>query len=110
MKDDGFMRMIRSKLPPEAELTVELRCREVWACQDIEQVKSFCIELMKNHAKSETVLSNAMMRVLELEAQLALMQTKPIKNKKLYKLRLWFEQLKILRQVRKYKKTYSQRA
>ena len=110
MKDDGFMKMIFAKLPPETELAGELRCREVWACEDTEKIKAFCIDLMKNHAKSEAVLSTAMMRVLELEAKVALLQTKPIKNKKLYKLRLWFEKLKILRQARKYKKTYSQRA
>ena len=110
MKDDGFLKMIHTELPPEAELAIELRCREVWACEDTEKIKAFCIDLMKNHAKSEAVLSTAMMRVLELEAKVALLQTKPIKNKKLYKLRLWFEKLKILRQARKYKKTYSQRA
>ena len=110
MKDDGFMKMIHKKLPPETELAVELRCREVWACEDTEKIKAFCIDLMKNHAKSEAVLSTAMMRVLELEAKVALLQTKPIKNKKLYKLRLWFEKLKILRQAKKYKKNYSQRA
>ena len=31
--------------------------------------------MMKNHAKSEVVLSNAMMRMLELEAKLAVLQT-----------------------------------
>ena len=110
MKDDGFMKMIHTQLSPETELAIELRCREIWACEDVKQVKAFCIDMMKNHAKSEAVLSTAMMRVLELEAKVALLQTKPIKNKKLYKLRLWFEKLKILRQARKYKKTYSQRA
>ncbi len=102
--------MIFGKLPPETELSVELRCREVMACKDTDRIKAFCIDLMKNHAKSEVVLSNAMMRMLELEAKVALLQTKPIKNKKLYKLRLWFEKLKILRQAKKYKKNYSQRA
>ena len=53
MKDDGFMKMIFAKLPPETELAVELRCREVWACEDTEKIKAFCIDLMKNHAKSE---------------------------------------------------------
>ena len=55
MKDDGFMKMIHKKLPPETELAVELRCREVWACEDIEQIKAFCIDLMKNHARAEAV-------------------------------------------------------
>jgi len=71
MKDDGFMKMIGSKLPPEAELLIEIRCREVMACKDTDQVKAFCIDLMKNHARTENVLSNAMMRVIELEATLS---------------------------------------
>ena len=83
MRDRGFMKMIFGNLDPETELTVELRCREVKACNDIEKIKAFCIDLLKNHAKSEAVLSTAMMRVLELEAKVALLQTKPIKNKKL---------------------------
>ena len=71
MKKDGFMKMIHTELPPETQLAIELRCREVWACEDIEQIKAFCIDLMKNHARSEAVLSTAMMRVIELESRLS---------------------------------------
>ena len=110
MKDDGFMKMIFTKLPPETELAVEVRCREVMACKDTDRLKAFCIDMMKNHAKSEVVLSNAMMRVVELEAHVAVLQTKPIKNKRLYKLRLWFEKLKILRQVIQHRKRHSRDA
>ena len=110
MKDDGFMKMIFMKLPPETELAVEIRCREVFACNDIDKLKTFCIEMMKNHAKSEVVLSNAMMRVVELEAHVAVLQTKPIKNKRLYKLRLWFEKMKILKQVIQHRKRHSRDA
>tara|TARA_R100001015_G_C4538203_1_gene102868 strand:- start:222 stop:518 length:297 start_codon:yes stop_codon:yes gene_type:complete len=74
MKDDGFMKMIHSKLPPEEELLIEIRCREVMACKDTDQVKAFCIDLMKNHARTENVLSNAMMRVIELEATLSALE------------------------------------
>ncbi len=28
MKDDGFLKMIHTELPPEAEPAIELRCRE----------------------------------------------------------------------------------
>ena len=38
MKDDGFMKMIHTALPPEAELAIELRCREVMACEDTERL------------------------------------------------------------------------
>tara|TARA_Y100000114_G_scaffold120035_1_gene114798 strand:- start:583 stop:915 length:333 start_codon:yes stop_codon:yes gene_type:complete len=110
MKDDGFMKMIHSKLSPETELAVELRCREVWACEDVKQVKSFCVDLMKNHAKSEVVLSNAMMRVVELEAKLALMEKPKIRVNLLYRLRLFIEQVKILRRAQKHQDNHSHRA
>jgi len=110
MKDDGFMKMIYSKLPPETELTVELRCREVMACKDTDRIKAFCIDLMKNHAKSEVVLSNAMMRMLELEAKLAILQTPPIKNKLFYKFRLFIEKIKLARQIRQHLKDHSREA
>ena len=110
MKDDGFMKLIATKLPPETELVVELRCREVMACNDMDKLKAFCIDMMKNHARSEAVLSNAMMRVVELEAHVAVLQTEPIKNKRLYKLRLWFEKMKILKQVIQHRKRHSRDA
>ena len=74
MKDDGFMKMIHTELPPEAELMIELRCREIWACEDVDTIKAFCIDMMKNHARAEAVLSKAMMIVVELEATLAVMK------------------------------------
>ena len=110
MKNDGFMKMIHTELPPEAELAIELRCREVMACEDTDRLKAFCIDMMKNHARAEAVLSNAMMRVLELEAMVALLQTKPIKNKLFYKFRLFIEKIKLVRQIRQYQKNHSQRA
>ena len=110
MKDDGFMKMIHTELPPEAELMIELRCREIMACDDVDRIKAFCIDMMKNHARTEVVLSNAMMRMLELEAMLAVMQTPPIKNKIFYKFRLFIEKVKLIRQIRQHQKNHSQRA
>lgn len=110
MKDDGFMKMIHKRLPPETELAVEMRCREVWACEDIEQVKAFCIDLMKNHARAEAVLSTAMMRVVELEAHLAILKTPTRKTTGIYKVRWWLEQLHLHWKYRKVTKRYSHRA
>ena len=93
MKDDGFIKMIHTELPPEAELMIELRCREVWACEDVDTIKAFCIDMMKNHARAEAVLSKAMMRVIELEATLAVMKAPTKKTTGIYKLRWWMEQL-----------------
>ena len=92
MKDDGFMKMIHTELSPEVELAIELRCREVWACEDIKTIKAFCIDMMKNHARAEAVLSKAMMRVIELEATLAVLQTRTKRSTGVYKFRWWLEQ------------------
>ena len=104
------MKMIHTELPPETELMIELRCREVWACKDIEQVKAFCIDMMKNHARAEAVLSKAMMKVIELEATLAVLQTRTKKSTGIYKLRWWLEQVYMHWKYRKITKRYSHRA
>jgi len=110
MKKDGFIRFISTPLPMETQLAVELRCREVMGCDDIDKLKAFCIDMMKNHARSELVLSNAMMRMLELEAKLAVLQTPPIKNKLFYKFRLFIEKVKLVRQIRQNLKDHSRDA
>ena len=110
MKNNGFIRFISTPLPMETQLAVEMRCREVMGCDDIDRLKAFCIDMMKNHARTEVVLSNSMMRMLELEAHLAVLQTKPVKNKLFYKFRLIIEKLKLLRQIRQHQKNHSQRA
>ena len=110
MKNDSFIRFISTPLPMETQLAVELRCREVMGCDDIDKLKAFCIDMMKNHARTEIVLSNAMMRMLELEAKLAVLQTPPIKNKLFYKFRLFIEKVKLIRQIRQHQKNHSQRA
>ena len=104
------MKMIHTELPPETELMIELRCREVWACEDIEQVKAFCIDMMKNHARTEAVLSKAMMKVIELEATLVVLQTRTKRSTGIYKLRWWMEQLYMHWKYRKITKRYSHRA
>ena len=110
MKSDGFIRFISTPLPVETQLAVEVRCREIMGCNDIDKLKALCIDMMKNHARTEVVLSNAMMRMLELEAKLAVLQTPPIKNRLLYRFRLFIEKAKLIRQIRQHQKNHSQRA
>ena len=110
MKDDGFMKMIHTELPPEAELAIELRCREVWACEDIDTVKRFCIDMMKNHARAEAVLSKAMMKVIELEATVAVMKAPVRKSTGIYKVRWWIEQLHLNWKYRRITKRHSRDA
>ena len=110
MKKDGFMKMIHTELPPVTQLEIELRCREIWACEDVKQVKAFCIDMMKNHARTEAVLSKAMMKVIELEATLAVLQAKTKKSTGIYKFRWWMEQFYMHLKYRHITKRYSHRA
>ena len=110
MEKHGFIRMISTPLPMETQLAVEMRCREVMDCDDLDKLKAFCVDMMKNHARTEVVLSKTMMRALELEAMMAVLQTPPVKNKLLYKLRIFVEKLKILRQVNQHQKNHSREA
>ena len=102
--------MIFGKLDPETELTVELRCREIKACNDIDKVKAFCIDMMKNHARAEAVLSKAMMKVIELEATLAVLQTRTKRSTGVYKLRWWLEQFYMHMKYRHITKRHSRDA
>ena len=110
MKNDGFIRFISTPLPMETQLAVEMRCREVMGCDDIDKLKAFCIDMMKNHARTEAVLSKAMMRVIELEATLAVLQTKTKKSTGIYKLRWWMEQFYMHLKYRHITKRHSHRA
>ena len=77
---------------------------------DIEQVKAFCIDMMKNHARTEAVLSKAMMKVIELEATLAVLQARTKKSTGIYKLRWWMEQFYMHLKYRHITKRYSREA
>tara|TARA_B100000212_G_C27325937_1_gene512384 strand:+ start:753 stop:1085 length:333 start_codon:yes stop_codon:yes gene_type:complete len=110
MKDDGFMKMIHTELPPEAELAIELRCREVMSCKDIDKLKAFCVDMMKNHARAEAVLSKAMMKVIELEATVAVMKAPIRKSTGIHKVRWWIEQIHLHWKYRKITKRHSHRA
>ena len=110
MKKDGFIRFISTPLPMETQLAVELRCREVMGCDDIDTIKAFCIDMMKNHARAEAVLSKAMMKVIELEATLAVLQAKTKKSTGIYKFRWWMEQFYMHLKYRHITKRHSHRA
>ena len=107
MEDDGFLKMIHMELPPEAELTIELRCREIMACEDTDTLKAFCTDMMKNHARAEAVLSKAMMRVVELEAKLAVLETVAENIKGVKKIAWWLEKLKLQWKYRTVTKRHS---
>ena len=79
------------------------------ACEDTDKLRAFCVDMMKNHARAEAVLSKAMMKVIELEATLAVLQTRAKKSTGIYKFRWWLEQLHLHWKYRKVIKKHHSR-
>jgi len=97
---DTFFQIIFESPPAEVELTTELRCREIMKSNDIDKIKAFCCDLVRNQAKIDTVLSSALARLAEQESK-RMVEEKIIKAKGINKLLFLFHQFMIIRQVNK---------
>jgi hypothetical protein len=97
---DGFFQIIFESPPAEVELSTELRCREIMKSDDIDKIKAFCCDLVRNQAKIDTVLSSALARLAEQESR-RMVEEKIIKAKGINKLLFLFHQFMIMKQVEK---------
>ena len=97
---DTFFQIIFESPPAEVELSTELRCREIMKSNDIEKIKALCCDLIRNHAKMDTVLASALARLAEQEST-KMIQEKIIKAKGINKLLFLFHQFMIMKQVEK---------
>ena len=68
MTDDDFFNIKLETPPPELELSVEMRCREVMNSDDFEDVKKYCIHLIRYQMKQDVFLAGMLGRLAELEA------------------------------------------
>ena len=62
--------------PAELELSVELRCREIMASDDVDSVKRYCTHLIRHQMKQDVFLSSLLNRLIELEANIIARQMK----------------------------------
>tara|TARA_R100000231_G_scaffold43845_1_gene37941 strand:- start:280 stop:609 length:330 start_codon:yes stop_codon:yes gene_type:complete len=97
---DTFFQIIFESPPAEVELTTELRCREIMKSNDIDKIKAFCCDLVRNQAKIDTVLSSALARLAEQEST-RMVEEKITKAKGINKLLFLFHQYMVMRQVHK---------
>jgi hypothetical protein len=54
--------------PPELELSVEMRCREVMNSDNFDDVKRYCTHLIRHQLKQDVFLAGMLGRLAELEA------------------------------------------
>ena len=68
MTKESFFDIEFETPPPELELSVEMKCREVMNSNDFDDVKKYCIHLIRYQMKQDVFLAGMLGRIAELEA------------------------------------------
>jgi len=82
MSNDTFFNIELENPPPELELSVEMRCREVMKSNNFDEVKKYCIHLIRYQMKQDVFLAGMLGRLAELEALYVIKQTRKERKKK----------------------------
>ena len=86
MKINKFLNIDIEPAPPELELSVEMRCREIMESEDYDNIKRYCTHLIRHQMKQDVFLASMLGRLVELEANLVVKEvrkkkkTNPIKK------------------------------
>ena len=67
MKVTKFLNIDIEPAPEELELSVELRCREIMASQDVDNIKRYCTHLVRHQMKQDVFMASLLGRLIELE-------------------------------------------
>ena len=82
MSNDTFFNIELETPPPELQLSVELRCREVMNSNNFDEVKKYCTHLIRYQMKQDVFLAGMLGRLAELEALHVIKQTRKERKKK----------------------------
>jgi len=87
MSKDKFLNIEIEPAPPELELSVEMRCREIMQSEDYDNIKRYCTHLVRHQMKQDVFLAGLLGRLVELEAIVTVQEMKNFKKikKKKYK-------------------------
>ena len=80
MKINKFLNIDIEPAPPELELSVEMRCREIMESEDYDNIKRYCTHLIRHQMKQDVFLASMLGRLVELEANLVVSQVKAEKK------------------------------
>ena len=79
MTKESFFDIEFETPPPELELSVEMKCREVMSSNDFDDVKKYCTHLIRYQMRQDVFLAGMLGRLAELEA---LITIKKMRNEK----------------------------
>ena len=81
-----FLDIEIEEAPPELQLSVEMRCREIMQSKDYDNIKRYCTHLVRHQMNQDVFLASLLGRLVELEANLIVKEirkekkTNPIKK------------------------------
>ena len=80
-----FLNIEIEEAPPELQLSVEMRCREIMQSEDYDNIKRYCTHLVRHKMNQDVFLASLLGRLVELEANLVVKEirkkkTNPIKK------------------------------
>jgi len=83
MTKESFFDIEFETPPPELELSVEMKCREVMNSNDFDDIKKYCTHLIRYQMRQDVFLTGMLGRLAELEALITIkkMRHEKAKNK-----------------------------
>jgi len=81
MTKESFFDIEFETPPPELELSVEMKCREVMNSNDFDDVKKYCVHLIKYQMRQDVFLTGMLGRLAELEALITIKKMREEKKK-----------------------------
>ena len=88
MKITKFLNIDIEPAPPEVELDVEMRCREIMASDDIDNIKRYCTHMVRKKFDQDIFMASLLNRLIELEANRVVTEMRKVKPKN--PLKKWF--------------------
>tara|TARA_Y100000114_G_scaffold73519_1_gene67372 strand:- start:19 stop:294 length:276 start_codon:yes stop_codon:yes gene_type:complete len=81
-----FLNIEIEEAPPELQLSVEMRCREIMQSKDYDNIKRYCTHLVRHQMHQDVFLASLLGRLVELEANLVVREVRKKPNM-FYKIR-----------------------
>ena len=80
MKITKFLNIDIEPAPLEMKLDVEMRCREIMASNEIDDIKKYCTHLVRHKLEQDVFLASMLNRLIELEAAAVVKQVRKEKK------------------------------
>ena len=75
-----FLNIEIEEAPPELQLSVEMRCREIMESEDYDNIKRYCTHLVRHQMHQDVFLASLLGRLIELESFSAVHEIRKEKN------------------------------